>query len=69
MSRDANDLLTRDETAAALRETGIRMTVSTLSGLQRGDGPPFQRFGQRPYYKWADVQAWVHSRLKPNKRI
>jgi len=57
-------LLTRDQAAAALTESGFPVAPKTLAvRASRGDGPPYQRFGARALYKWNDVQAWARSRL------
>jgi hypothetical protein len=57
-------LLTRDQAAAALTESGFPVAPKTLAvRASRGDGPPYQRFGIRALYKWDDVQAWARSRL------
>jgi hypothetical protein len=57
-------LLTRDQAAAALTESGFPVAPKTLAvRASRGDGPPYQRFGARALYKWDDVQAWARSRL------
>lgn len=58
--------LTRDQTAAALTEAGFPVKAKTLATkATRGGGPPFQRFGSRPLYKWADALRWAQSRLSP----
>jgi hypothetical protein len=57
-------LLTRDQAAAALTESGFPVAPKTLAvRASRGDGPPYQRFGARALYKWDDLVAWAHSRL------
>jgi hypothetical protein len=57
-------LLTRDQAAAALTESGFPVAPKTLAvRASRGDGPPYQRFGARALYKWGDVQAWAQGRL------
>jgi hypothetical protein len=56
--------LTRDQTAAALTAAGFPTKSATLATkATRGGGPPFQRFGLRPLYRWGDVLAWAQSRL------
>jgi hypothetical protein len=62
-------LLTRDQAAAALTESGFPVAPKTLAvRASRGDGPPYQRFGARALYKWGDVQAWALSRLTVPER-
>jgi hypothetical protein len=57
-------LLTRDQAAAALTESGFPVKPKTLAvRASRGDGPPYQCFGARALYKWNDLQAWAQSRL------
>ncbi len=57
-------LLTRDQAAAALTESGFPVAPKTLAvRASRGDGPPYQRFGARALYKWDEVLVWARSRL------
>ena len=57
-------LLTRDQTAAALTAVGFPITRATLAtNATRGGGPPFQRFGPRPLYRWGNALQWAQSRL------
>jgi hypothetical protein len=63
---DPHALLTRDQAAAALTAAGFPVKAKTLATkATRGGGPPFQRFGPRPLYKWADALQWAQSRLSP----
>jgi len=56
--------LTRNATAAALTAAGFPVKPATLATKAvRGGGPPFQKFGSRPLYKWADALQWAKSRL------
>jgi hypothetical protein len=56
--------LTRNATAAALTAAGFPIKAATLATkATRGGGPPFQRFGSRPLYKWGDALRWAQSRL------
>jgi hypothetical protein len=56
--------LTRNATAAALTAAGFPIKPATLATkATRGGGPPYQRFGSRPLYKWADALGWAQSRL------
>jgi hypothetical protein len=60
----ANDLLTREELSRALTERGLPITVSTLAAMvTRGGGPPLQRWGRRPLYRWKLAWAWAAARL------
>ena len=57
-------LLTRDRTAEALTEAGYPIKAKTLATkATRGGGPPFQKFGPRALYRWADALAWAQGRL------
>jgi hypothetical protein len=57
-------LLTRTNAAAALTEAGFPVSQATLSTkATRGGGPPYQKFGPRPLYRWGDALAWAQSRL------
>jgi hypothetical protein len=57
-------LLTRDALAAALTAAGFPVKAATLATkATRGGGPPYQLFGARPLYRWADAIAWAESRL------
>jgi hypothetical protein len=63
---ESDALLTRDQAAAALTAAGFPVKATTLATkATRGGGPPFQRFGSRPLYKWADALRWAQSRLSP----
>jgi hypothetical protein len=63
---DPETLLTRDATAAALTESGFPVASTTLATkATRGGGPPFQKFGTRPLYRWADALEWAQSKLSP----
>jgi hypothetical protein len=56
--------LTRNAIAAALTEAGFPIRPATLATMaSRGGGPPFQRFGSRPLYRWADALQWAQARL------
>jgi hypothetical protein len=58
-------LLTRDALANALTALGFPIAGPTLaSKATRGGGPPFQRFGRRPLYRWGDAVAWARARLE-----
>jgi hypothetical protein len=58
--------LTRNALASALSAAGFPIRSATLATkASRGGGPPFQRFGCRPLYRWADALQWAESRLGP----
>jgi hypothetical protein len=61
---DLDALLTRTQTALALTESGFPVADTTLATkATRGGGPPFQRFGRKPLYRWGDSLAWARARL------
>ena len=63
---DPDTWLVRDATAAALTEAGFPVAPATLATkASRGGGPPFQRFGRRPIYRWGDAIGWARSQLGP----
>lgn len=56
---------TRDQAAAFL---GIR--PATLADLAcRGEGPPFVVVGSRAWYRRADCERWLESRMRGPVRI
>lgn len=56
--------LTRRKTADKLTEAGFPVTEATLATkASRGGGPPFQKFGTRALYSWADALLWAKGRL------
>jgi len=57
-------LLTRVQTAAALKESGFPCAPASLATMaSRGGGPKYHRYGARVLYRWADVLRWAESRL------
>ncbi|MGH7089276.1 MAG: hypothetical protein ACREFQ_10275 [Stellaceae bacterium] len=43
---------------------GFPVSPETLATkATRGGGPPFQRFGRVPLYRWVDCLDWAQSRL------
>jgi hypothetical protein len=71
MAHDPNpDTLLRRRTAAeALSGAGYPIRPATLASMAtRGGGPPFQRFGRVPLYRWGDLLAWAESRLSAPMR-
>ena len=66
---DPEALLTRDETAAALTESGYPIKAKTLATkASRGGGPPFHRFGPRVLYRWGASLRWAQGRLSAAMR-
>ena len=62
-------LLTRRDTAAALRAAGFPVAETTLSTkATRGGGPPYRAFGPRVLYRWRDALAWAQGRMTPPRR-
>jgi hypothetical protein len=62
--KDENARLTREALATALTEAGFPIKQKTLATkASRGGGPPFQRFGNKPLYRWGDALSWAISRL------
>ncbi len=61
----SHPLLDRPGVSRHLRDThGIVRSPQTLAVLAcRGGGPAFRRFGRKPLYSIADVDAWVAERL------
>jgi hypothetical protein len=63
------NLLTRDQAAAALTAAGFPVKPKTLATkASRGGGPPFRRFGAKPLYKWGDCLEWARARLSAPMR-
>ena len=61
---DPDALLTREETAAALTESGYPTSPKTLATkASRGGGPPFHRYGPRVLYRWSIALGWAEKRL------
>ena len=57
-------LLRRRPLAEALSKVGYPVSEATLATkATRGGGPPFQRFGSIPLYRWRDALAWAEGRL------
>ena len=66
---DLDALLTRDQTAAALAAAGFPVRAKTLATkASRGGGPPYQLFGPRVLYRWADALKWAQARLSAPRR-
>jgi hypothetical protein len=61
---DLDVLLRRDATAEALTAAGYPTAKSTLAWFaSMGGGPPFQRYGKYPLYRWGGALAWAQERL------
>jgi hypothetical protein len=61
---DPDDLLTREQIAAALTAAGYPMREKTLSTkASRGGGPAYHIFNRRALYKWADALSWAQAEL------
>jgi hypothetical protein len=66
---DPDALLTREETAAALTESGFPTSPKTLATkATRGGGPPFHYYGPRVIYRWGNALSWAEERLSPAMR-
>ena len=64
-----DQLLTRTQAGAALREAGYPIEDKTLSTMaSRGGGPTYRKFGARVLYRWQDLIEWAGSRLSPPRR-
>lgn len=67
--KDLEALLTREETASALTETGHPTAATTLATMvTRGGGPPYCLYGQRAIYRWGDALSWAKARMTPPRR-
>jgi hypothetical protein len=64
--QDFDQLLTREQTAAALTAAGFPTKSKTLATkATRGGGPPYRLYSARALYRWGDVLEWAKSRLTP----
>jgi hypothetical protein len=62
---DPDTLLRRDRTAEALTASGFPTAASTLATkASRGGGPPYEKYGPWPLYRWGNALAWAQSRLE-----
>jgi hypothetical protein len=67
--KDPNHMLRRAECAAALSRVGFPVATKTLATrATRGGGPPMQRWGKIPLYRWGDALEWASARLGPSVR-
>ena len=63
---NADALLTRDRTSAALIAAGYPVATKTLATkATRGGGPPYSLFSGRALYRWGDALAWARGRMTP----
>jgi hypothetical protein len=54
----------RATTAEKLTAAGFPVAKKTLETLAtRGGGPLFQKFGNKPLYRWRDALDWANGRL------
>jgi hypothetical protein len=62
----ADSLLTRQQAAAALTESGFPTSPKTLATkATRGGGPPYRTYSGRALYRWGDALEWAQSQLGP----
>ena len=53
-----------------LTEAGFPVTEATLATkATRGGGPPFQKFGSRALYRWADALLWAGRAWNANAHV
>jgi hypothetical protein len=65
-SENLDQLLTREQTAAALTVSGFPTKAKTLATkATRGGGPPYRLYSARALYRWGDALDWAKSRLTP----
>ena len=64
-SQDKVERFDRHACSAYLKQThGVDCAASTLAKLACiGGGPPFEKFGAKPLYRPALVDAWVADRM------
>jgi hypothetical protein len=61
----SDDLLTREQAAAALTAAGYRIREKTLATkASRGGGPAYQLFNRRALYRWGDAIAWAQKNMR-----
>jgi hypothetical protein len=65
----SDDLLTREQVAAALTAAGYRIKEKTLATkASRGGGPTYQLFNRRALYRWGDALAWAQTNMRTPRR-
>ena len=61
---DSDKRYTRGTLTMKLNDLGFPVAEKTLATkASRGGGPPFQKFGRIPLYRWGDALEWAVSRL------
>jgi hypothetical protein len=61
---DLDQLLTREQAAAALTRAGFPTKAKTLATkATRGGGPPYRLYSARALYRLGDILHWANSRL------
>ena len=69
MNLNEDALLKRKLAAAALTEAGFETSPATLATkATRGGGPPYEKWGRTPLYRWGPTLAWARARLSPPVR-
>jgi hypothetical protein len=69
MNLNEDALLKRKLAAAALTEAGFETSPATLATkATRGGGPPYEKWGRTPLYRWGPTLAWARARLSPPAR-
>ena len=64
-----DQLLTREAASAWFAERGVRVTKGFLAKLAVQDkGPVFAKIGRTPYYRPADLQAWLDAQTRPARK-
>jgi hypothetical protein len=59
-ARRAAGLLTEEEFAAM-----VRITMQTLAIWRvKGYGPPFVKFGRKPFYRIDDIKVWMDTHVE-----
>jgi hypothetical protein len=65
MNPNENAMLKRKLAAAALTEAGFETSPATLATkATRGGGPPYEKWGRTPLYRWGPTLAWARARLR-----
>ena len=63
---NSDQLLTREQTAAALTAAGYPTKAKTLATkATRGGGPPYRMYSARALYRWGDALKWAEDQLGP----
>lgn len=65
-SVNSDQLMTREQVAAALTAAGFPTKAKTLATkATRGGGPPYRLYSARVLYRWGDALEWANSKLTP----